>query len=75
MKTVIRFVLMDESGPKTRLPPANTEDTVMKSAFSTLLCFLVLGFFLLASTGRAQVSAASSFPRPAEITVSLSGTK
>lgn len=32
----------------------------MKSTLGTLICFLILGFFLIASTGRAQ-----SAPPPA----------
>ena len=37
---------------------------MMKSTLGTLICFLVLGFFLLASAGRAETVHPASTHRP-----------
>ena len=45
---------MDESAPGGAAYPVITEDTMMRSTLGTMICFLVLGFFLMASAGRAE---------------------
>ena len=41
----------------------------MKNPFTAFLCFLILGFFLMASQGRAQAAQNTVSPRPAFGTV------
>lgn len=51
------------------LHESRTEDTDMKSPFATFICFLVLGFFLMASQGRTQAVQNAVPARPAFGTV------